>query len=226
MLRAMVAGESAGESPGRLDEDRVLLEAGHAPGRPEVDHQRLAVERLERDGSSTAHGNEPERRRGPADQRRAHGVRIPSEIRDQDGEKRKSDGQARDEHLAIDARCAGGGSQGSGHQEDPPMATAALPEAGTAAVAPRRGVTRATSPPNAMMAVAIQIQETIGLIRTSRPTLAPSMLWIDRYRSSVSPVCTAGEPMGSRWLSYWLMRGNIVPRLRPFLLTSTRASTD
>jgi hypothetical protein len=86
--------------------------------------------------------------------------------------------------------------------------------------------TSATSPPRAMMAVAIQIQETIGLIRTSRPTELESMLWIDRYRSSVKLLRTAGVPMGSRWFSYWFIRGDSAPRLRPFLLMSTCARTD
>ena len=40
------------------------------------------------------------------------------------------------------------------------MATAAVPVAGAAALEPRRGGTRATSPPNAMMAVAINFWAT------------------------------------------------------------------
>ncbi len=78
------------------------------------------------------------------------------------------------------------------------------------------------------MAVAIQIQPTIGLTRTSRPTVpeSGSMLWMDRYRSSVRLVRTAGVPIGSRWLSYWFMRGYKDPSGRPFLLTSIRARID
>ena len=48
-------------------------------------------------------------------------------------------------------------------------------------VSPRQAGTRATSPPKAITAVATQIQATMGLTRTSRPTLreARSMFWID-----------------------------------------------
>ena len=61
----------------------------------------------------------------------------------------------------------------------------------------------------AMIAVAIQIHPTMGLMRASKPRVPRpgSMFCTDRYRSSVRLVRTAGVPMGSRWLSYWFMRG-------------------
>src|SRR5882724_6516446 len=219
-----------GQAPRRGGERRVLLETRDTPRRPEVDDHRLAAKLLERDRGAPSHRDEREGGRGPANERGAHRVRVAAEVGDEDGEQRQHDGKAAGEHLGIDPQTTswlGAGSDGGRHQRDPSMATGAAGTGGFAVTAIRRMEgTSATRPPSAMMAVAIQIQETIGLIRTRRPTEPESMLWMDRYRSSVRLLRTAGDPMGSRWFSYWLIRGYSAPRLRPFLLMSTRARTD
>ena len=74
--------------------------------------------------------------------------------------------------------------------------------------------------------MAAQIQPTIGFTIASRPRCPPagSMFITDRYRSSNSELRTAGVPIGSRWRSYWFMRGLRMPRSRPPRDTPTRAT--
>src|SRR5438105_1472222 len=131
---------------------------------------------------------------------------IAAQVEDQDGQQRKDHDGAEDQHARVQARRGrSGGSRRGGHQRNPSAAAeAAGMRSGAVTVATRRGGTSATSPPSAINAVAIQIHPTLGLTRTSRPTVpAPaSMLWIERYRSPVKLVRTAGVPMGSSWLSY------------------------
>src|ERR1700730_11083844 len=106
---------------------------------------------------------------------------MATEVEHEHGQERDGDGEAAREHLAIDARPARGRrarSRGRGYQGEPSIEAGAA--ARTATGSPRQAGTMATRPPRAMMAVAIQIQPTIGLIRTSRPTESESMLWMDR----------------------------------------------
>src|SRR2546430_14614357 len=116
---------------------------------------------------------------------RSHRGRVAAQVEEEDDEQGEGDRRAGREHPRIEARCPRGRCAGSGrgrHQRDPSAEAEADGTATrTATVSPRQTGTRATSPPKAITAVAIQIQATMGLTTTRRPTLreARSMFWID-----------------------------------------------
>ena len=84
---------------------RVLLEAGHAPGGPEVeDHGLCRAATASVTGAPPPIGGQREGGRGPADERRVDRVRIAAEVQEQDATSGTTTTQPGHQDPAVHAR--------------------------------------------------------------------------------------------------------------------------
>ena len=181
----------------------MLLEAGHAPGGPEVDHHRLAAQARERTGAPPSSGASV--KSGAARPMSGEPISCGSRPRfsEQHADQRQRPRQPDEQHRGFNGRAA--------------LRCAAASTARRAASAHRRTGSSAIRPPSAMSAVATQIQPTIGLtIAAGRACRSRGRCSSPRGRGPrTASVRTAGVPIGSRWRSYWFMRGLSMPSVAP-----------